>query len=122
MKDERDIQSVLEVINNIFINPFSDNDLLCISNGLVATDEVKYDLLTAREKGIKAMVTFHESRLASTPEQDFFTPVKKLQLKTFTIMKKRVKITINNKVVPIKSHSNLFGQLALIMQTGEINL
>ena len=122
MKDERDIQSVLEVVNNVFINLFSDNDLLCISNGLVATDEVKYDLLTAREKGIKAMVTFHESHLASTPEQDFFTPIKKLQLKTFTIMKKKVKITINNKVVPIKSHSNLFGQLALIMQTREINL
>ena len=37
-------------------------------------------------------------------------------------MKKKVKITINNKVVPIKSHSNLFGQLALTMQTREINL
>ena len=71
MKDERDMQSVLEVVNNVFINPFSDNDLLCISNSLVATDEVKYDLLTAREKGIKAMAIFHESRLASTPEQDF---------------------------------------------------
>ena len=66
-KNERDIQSVLRIVNNIFIKFFSHNDLLCISNGLVA----KHDLLSARGKGIKAMEAFHELRLGGTPDQEF---------------------------------------------------
>ena len=55
-------------------------------------------------------------------EVEFFQPIKKMKLKTFINMKKTVKVSVKDKVVPIRSHSNLFGQLALIMQTRNVNL
>ena len=45
-----------------------------------------------------------------------------MKLKTFSSLKKTAKNRVKDKVIPIKSHSNMFGQLALIMQTRDIDL
>ena len=136
-RDEKDVSAVINIFENIFINPFSQNQLLCISNGLVATQDVKKDLLGANERGKAAMEKFVQSRLSPQPESEFFTPIKKLspqpesefftpikklKLKSFGSMRKTVKVTVKNKQVPVKSHSDLFGQLALIMQTRTVDL
>ena len=47
-----------------FVSPFSKIELVCISNGMTATIEIKDDLLSAEEKGRAAMKEFLESRLA----------------------------------------------------------
>ena len=86
----------------------------------MATEDVKKDLLTAEQKGKQAMKDFVDKHLCEEPE--FFTPIKKMKLKTFSSLKKTAKIKIKDKVIPIKSHSNMFGQLALIMQTCDIDL
>ena len=57
-RDEKDVLSVINIFENVFINPFSQNKLLCISNGLVATEDVKKDLLQAKERGKAAMEVF----------------------------------------------------------------
>ena len=58
------------------------------------------------------MKDFVDKRLCEEPE--FFTPIK-MKLKTFSSLKKTAKNKAKDKVIPIKSHSNMFGQLALIM-------
>ena len=50
-KDEKDVQVVIDTFQDLFIDPFSNSDLLCVSNGLLAKDEVKEDLLKAHQKG-----------------------------------------------------------------------
>ena len=42
-RDEKDVQSLMEVVTNTFIDPLSDNALLCISNGLAATQSISRD-------------------------------------------------------------------------------
>ena len=119
-KDEKYIKLIMDVAQTLFVHPFSYNDLICISNGLVAAKDVKKDLITAEQKGKQAMNDFVDKRLCEEPE--FFTPIKKMKLKTFSSLKKTAKSKVKGKVIPIKSHSNMFGQLALIMQTRDIDL
>ena len=45
-----------------------------------------------------------------------------MKLRTFVTMKRTAKNKVKNKVIPIESHSNMFEQLALLMQHHEINL
>ena len=54
-KDEAD--SLMSVLTETFINP-----ILCLSNGMVASDEVSNDLLKAKEKGRVAMKKFIDER------------------------------------------------------------
>ena len=121
-KDERDVQAIIDVAKNVFINPFSRSSLISISNGMVATENVREDLLNAKEKGMEAMEEFITSRLTENPEVEFFDPIKKMKLKTFSTMKKTVTNKVKDKIIPVKSHSNMFGQLALLMQTRDIDL
>ena len=88
----------------------------------MATSDVKVDIIDAQQKGQDAMNLFIDDRLVEHAEVEFFQPIKKMKLKTFINMKKTVKVSVKDKVVPIRSHSNLFGQLALIMQTRNVNL
>ena len=37
-------------------------------------------------------------------------------------MKKTSKVSVKDKIVPMRAHSNLFGQLTLIMQTRNLDL
>ena len=60
---EHDVSTIIQIFLESFIDPLSQNDLLCISNGVLATGEVRDDLLGAREKGKAAMGTFIETRL-----------------------------------------------------------
>jgi len=44
-KDENDVNAVLDVLENTFIQPFSENPLLCISSGVLATEDVYNNFL-----------------------------------------------------------------------------
>ena len=110
----------MEVAQTLFIHPFSRNNLICISNGLMATEDVRKDLISEKQKGKQAMEEFVDKHLGEGPQSEFFTPIK-MKLKTFSTLKKIAKKRVNNKIIPIKSHSNMFGQLALIMQTRHVD-
>ena len=45
-----------------------------------------------------------------------------MKLRTFATVKKTTKNKVNNKVIPIESHSNMFGQVTLLMQYHDTNL
>ena len=57
-RDERDVEKLIQILTESFIDPFSKNELLCLSNGMLATEKVHNDLLTAKEKGEESMETF----------------------------------------------------------------
>lgn len=62
--DEKDVQSLMEVMTNTFIDPLSDNDWLCISNGLAATQSIAQDLQQAKQRGEEALTAFISDRLS----------------------------------------------------------
>ena len=65
-KDEDDVHKVMDIIAS-WINPFNPRDmtesLSNIASGVAATDGITDDLLTAKQKGTDAFVTFVQKRL-----------------------------------------------------------
>ena len=105
-----------------FIDPLSQNNLVCISNGALATGKVRDDLLGAREKGEAAMETFIETSLLKGTTMSMFDPIKKLKLGTFSSMCKNMKTTCKNKEVSLRASRSLFAKLCIVMQRREIDL
>ena len=121
-RDEKDVQHLIEVLTETFIDPFSSNDLLCISNGVLATEEVRDDLLTAKTKGEEKMQTFINNRLLEEGKASMFDPIKKLNLGTFSKMAKIVKVPCKDKQIPLKATRSLFGQISIITQHRQFDL
>ena len=88
----------------IFINPFmvEDHDkLISVSSGAAATADIASDVLRAEAAGKEAKETFIRDRLEKN--DNFFEPIKRLNLKTLGDMNKKLKVTTaNNKVVQYK--------------------
>ena len=66
------------------------------------------------------MQKFCKDRLEEGATVDFFEPIKKKNMKTFS--SKTVNISVKDRELPIKVHRNLFGQIAIIMQKRNIDL
>ena len=75
------------------VNPFEPGreEMVHLTSDLVATEEVRSDLLSA-EAGEKCWKTFIQEKLL-VPEPDIFSKLPMLKLKTFTSMVKKVKVT-----------------------------
>ena len=65
---------------------------------------------------------FVESRCSSLQTIDFFDPLKKVYLQTFKHLKKVVKVSTKNSLIPLKIDRNLFARMALIGQFRNIDL
>ena len=86
-RDTEDVCNVVEILSDTFNNLFTDSCLVCISNGLVPTEEVCESLMNAMGRktyGKNAMTTFMKERLEEGAMIDNFEPLKKLRLKTFS--------------------------------------
>lgn len=119
---ERDVIALLEILTNLFVQPFSDNPLLCISNGMVAPAQVCEDVKDTFQKGKEAMETFINDYLLDPSEIDFYQLIKKMKLQTFSSMRNVVEVTVEDRVIAMKAHSKLFGRLAIAMQTCQVDL
>ena len=96
-KDEKDVLSLIDMLQNNWINPFSTetSDLVSISTGMAAPENITKDLLEAKVKGEKASKEFREDRIECEPAKTkFFAPIKKQKLKTFSdmIVKKKYQV------------------------------
>ena len=76
-KDQEDVQRILSTIAETFIDPLSQQPLISISTGVIATEKVAIDTKKAREKGEKAMESFIATRLTEPRTACFFDPIKK---------------------------------------------
>ena len=57
-KDLKDIQEVIDLLKEVFIHPFEERDLISLSSGIVATTDIKDDLINTYSLGKKAMDNF----------------------------------------------------------------
>ena len=114
-KDLKDVQEIIDLLKNVFVHSFEERGLISLSSGIVATTDIKDDLMNAYLLGQKTMDNFINERLSENGSVDFFELVKKLNLKTLKHMKV-VKVSVKDRIIPLKVHRDLFGQIALIMQ------
>lgn len=63
-KDEADVQSLIDVMENNWLNPLSpdESDLVSLSTGFLAPPDVTRDLLRAHEIGEEAYQVFKQTR------------------------------------------------------------
>ena len=80
------------------VNPFKTDtdheitDMIHLSSGLVATSDVKEDLLRTKQRGEECVSSFLKNKLLVT-EPDIFSAIPKLKLKTFLSMAEKVKVS-----------------------------
>ena len=121
-RDERDVSHIIESTECSFINPFGDeSELMVIASGVNATEEIK-DHLNAESYGKSAMDEFVKKRLSEKPIQDFFDQIKKRFLKTFASLMLKSLVKVNKKEVMIKADRTLFGRMAIIGHSRDIDL
>ena len=87
---------------------------MVLSSGIVATEKIESDLPEAEAKGEEHMKNFIKTRLVDQT-MDFYEPIKRLNLKTFSSLKK-VKVKTYNKVTQFSAQSDIFGKISLIQQ------
>ena len=132
-RDERDVQKLVTTFNSgIIRDPFHIPDdstveeaslpLSSLATGVVLPDADSSRLLGSTESGRQNMETFISSRIESN-EVNFWDPVKKLNIKTFSSVAK--KITVKNqkeKIVSVNADRELFSRLLVSAKSREINL
>ena len=124
-KDESDVKSLLETINN-WINPFElgEQDLVCLSSGKAATEKIEPDLLQAHRTCENAYRRFSEMKLESSPTKvKFNDSKKKAQLKTFFNLGKEMKVrrgTADEAI--LRADRALFAQMIVTADTRELSM
>ena len=121
-RDEANIQSVMSVLDDAFVNPFSEMSLVSISTGIEATDKVATDLFRAYKVGKEAMQEFITNRLCKEPKLNLFDPIKKMKLATFSTMSKTKICKLKGKEISLKSSKDLFCKVTIIAQKRSLNL
>ena len=117
-QDEKDVQSIMSVITDRFGNPFEfdknnepnkPDPLTNIATGVVASDIISKDLLSAKECDKKAIKEFVEMRIGSELTK-LSVPLKKKKLQTFVNITAK-KDTVEKQQTPAESDRDLFGSL-----------
>lgn len=121
-KDEGHVSLMTDILSNEWTDPFNESDLVNIASGILAPKEVRNDLLTAYEKGEEAYAVFKERLHEEVPSQTFFSPMRKLNLKSFSYTKKTKGIKVKEKEVILKSDRGLFAQMAIIAQKRNLDM
>ena len=98
--DQDDITSMLSIIEECFVGPFSENPLLIISNGMLATEKLVLDTFNNFKLGTERMDTFIEERCIEK-SKDFFDPLKRINIETFSKLSKCVTYKCKDKDIPL---------------------
>ena len=113
------MQVIIDLLENSWTNPFSatPGDLAGLATGRVAPNDVKRDLLDARQIDEK----FYAGRILANPHQ-FDDRLPKLKLKTFSHLKHQVKSVHKNKDTVLKADHKQFGQMVLITNSIQVHI
>ena len=118
-KDEEDVQNVMSVISQWKLPFEKSEELVSLSSGSIADDQLQEDLLKAKEKGTSAMLNFVNDRLISG-KTEIFHPLTKMKLGRFGEVKKTV--SVGGKNLILQADRNLFARLLVIGQGRQINV
>ena len=122
-KDEESTQAVVDLLESTWVNPFStQSELISISTASAPPADIKHDLIFARKKGEIAYEEFQKSRLDENASRDFYDRQSKLQLKTFSDLKKEKKTKATGKDVILKADRRLFGSMVLVATSRNLNM
>ena len=123
LKSEKCVKKAQEAVES-FLNPFmvEDHDkLVSLSSGASATPDIATDVLRAEKAGKEAREAFIKDRLEKN--DNFFEPIKRLNLKTLGNMNKQMKVTTaSNKVIQYKQQGNIVFQLFVKSQSQGLQL
>ena len=96
LKDEEDVRKVESTIRS-WTNPFERNTyLINIAAGTFAPDSLASDLLRAHKTGDDCAKEFIKNRIV-TGSDEFFDPLPKTYLKTFSTMNKKTNVNVKGK-------------------------
>lgn len=121
-KDEISVKAVVELLDNDWVNPFENQmqDMVSLSSGISASEDVKNDLLRGQELGSTAYNSFVESRLKEG--KNFYEPLKKMKLKTFSSMREKKKTTRGNVETVLMADHQLFSRMLLLASTRKLDM
>ena len=103
-------------------NPWNRGDLQSLSTGIVASDTIRENLLSARKYGQLACKDFIDNHCITSPKTDFHDPLQKTNLQTFKSLKKVMKVNAKGLLVPLKTDKSLFARMALTGQFRKIDV
>lgn len=124
-RDEADVQSLVQLMETSWLNPFSPEhgELVSLSTAAEAPPEVAKDLLEAYKIGEEAYQTFKQERLQEdAPSTQFHDRMTKKKLKTFSDIRKKPRNQGRAKEVILKADRKLFGQMVLIAESRKLQM
>ncbi|KAG1664859.1 hypothetical protein GQR58_019650 [Nymphon striatum] len=89
---------------------------------MVPTPTIRDHLLNAITYGQDAMELFRSERLGADSIKEFFDPLKRQNLQTFSTLRPKKVLKVNQKEVVLKADRELFGRMAVIGQSRDIDL
>lgn len=122
-KDEKAVQSLIDLMENEWVNPFSGDptELISISTGTAAPSNVANDLLTAKDIGEAAYKQFQDDRIKSR-KKPFHDPIRKLKLTRFSDVNKPKMAKGTNKETILKADHKLFAHMVLIATSRKLDM
>ena len=116
-KSEDNVKTIMNVLRNDFIDPFStdlDSDKLYnLASGSYLPDDVAESLLSVQERGTLSRDTFFERlNSESANETLYFSPIKRVEWKSFTDVSKKLKISAKGKSKEITVQRDILSILA----------
>ena len=84
-KDEEDVECLIDMLENIWFNPFTSEalDLCNLSTGASTEKDVVTDVLTAKEKGDQTFADFLTERFSGDRTMTFFSYFTKNKVEVF---------------------------------------
>ena len=113
--DEASVQKCCDILDTwtpIFQESY---DLVSLSSGVNATQDVQQDLLKAKSVGEEGSSEFINNRIKSD-NVSFYSPIKKTNLKTFSSMNAKKYIKLKDKSVVVKADRDFFGRMLILQE------
>lgn len=122
-KDEAAVESVVNLLEDTWTNPFDTNpiDLINLSTGANPSSDITDDLLSARTKGDAAYEEFQQKRI-QTGQTEFFDRLPKMKLTTFDNSQRTTTKKQTNKEQMLISDNKLFGHMLLVASSRNLNM
>ena len=125
IKDEADVQALVSLMGNSWINPFREyqDNLVNLATAAMATTDIANDLVNSSKIGEAEYQEFKINRLGKdeATRSDFFATMRKQKLKTFCDLHTK-KVKCKGREIVLKADRNLFGHMIFVAQSREIDM
>ncbi len=122
-KDEEAVRSIVDKLLNVVVNPFKESqELVSLTSGVVAPENIQNDLLKAKQVGENSVNETIKNRLLSL-NVNLHDPMPKHNLGTFSkLTESKTKSKKDQRIIELKADRNLFARLLVIAKQRNIDL